>query len=30
LRPKYEREGMKDYLAGKFIVAADPKKGGNK
>ena len=30
LRPKYERNGMKDYLAGKFIVASNPKKGGKK
>ena len=30
LRPKYERDGMKNYLAGKFIVASSPKKGGNK
>jgi nitrate reductase alpha subunit len=30
LRPKYERSGMKEYLAGKFVVASGKKKGGNK
>ena len=30
LRPKYERNGMKEYLAGKFVVASDKKKGGKK
>ena len=30
LRPKYERKGMKEYLAGHFIIASNPKKGGNK
>ena len=30
LRPKYERSGTKEYLAGKFVIAANPKKGGNK
>ena len=29
LRPKYERNGMKDYLAGKFVVASN-EKGGKK
>ncbi len=29
LRPKYERNGMKNYLAGKFVVAAN-EKGGKK
>jgi nitrate reductase alpha subunit len=30
LRPKYESKKMKDYLAGKFAIAANPKKGGTK
>jgi hypothetical protein len=30
LRPKYERNGMKDYLAGKFVVTSNSKKGGKK
>jgi nitrate reductase alpha subunit len=30
LRPKYERSGMKDYLAGKFVVTSNSKKGGKK
>jgi nitrate reductase alpha subunit len=30
LRPKYESQKMKDYLAGKFTLAANPKKGGEK
>jgi nitrate reductase alpha subunit len=30
LRPKYERQGMKSYLSGKFVIAGDPKKGGKK
>ncbi|HSE85183.1 MAG TPA: molybdopterin-dependent oxidoreductase [Candidatus Binatia bacterium] len=30
LRPKYERSGMKDYLAGKFVGTSNSKKGGKK
>ncbi|MBI2366386.1 MAG: hypothetical protein HYV01_15480, partial [Deltaproteobacteria bacterium] len=30
LRPKYERDAMKVYLSGKFIVAANSQKGGKK
>ncbi|HXG52717.1 MAG TPA: molybdopterin-dependent oxidoreductase [candidate division Zixibacteria bacterium] len=28
LRPRYERKAMKEYLAGKFVVTVNPKKGG--